>query len=163
MCFQVLAFFQKKSKSFISIGKTTFHTCISFCRHIKEIKYWFWLSVWISSTIQGPYQLQGLLIVINLVMDYLICLHVCHNYVNIILHSTASCGTRMLIFFFFNIISGQRIRKAGKSMQLLDVVGWSRPGTLTFLRLPASKQEHSKNSKQHWNGTYYANLIICIL
>lgn len=58
--------------------------------------------------------------VIHLVMDYLICLHVCHNYVNIMMHYTPSRGIKMLIFFFFNI-SGQRKRKAGKSMQQLEM------------------------------------------
>lgn len=42
--------------------------------------------------------------VIHLVMDYLICLHVCHNYVNIMMHYTPSRGIKMLIFFFFFLI-----------------------------------------------------------
>lgn len=99
--------------------------------------------------------------VINLVMDYLICLHVCHNYVNIMIRSIASCGIKIWGFFqfFFFSISSQRKRKAGKSMQQLEM---KQTWHTHILQATCQQTRAFKKSKAAFKCKYFTNLIICI-
>lgn len=148
--FRFWHFSKSKSSSFLRGGITTFPYALVLQAH-KGAKI-----LAQALNVRPLLALRYVDPVIHLVMDYLICFHVCHNYVIIMMCSVLSYGIKMLIFFF-NFQSDseeEKLVKASSSWR------WSRFGTLTFLRLPASKQE--QNSEQHTKVTYYTNLIICI-